>query len=290
MFILNFNEFNFDDAIKSSLTTLDIQNRMPHAIIIESKDKEKSLSLAKFISMWAVCTDTNKPCGSCSQCHKAKESAHADISYAYPEKKSKTYSIEQMRAIGSDAYIRPNEAKAKVYIFEDADTRLAPIAQNSFLKLLEEPPKGVFFILTCENAKRLLTTILSRCTIFKLSSKQNFSEEATNYAKAIANGILSPKEYELLLATQKLADKELANEILTIVKLILRDGLAILSGAPAIFDSELGRKVSTRLTKSQILQIIELTNSASQKLAQNININLLTTWLCSEYRRISWQR
>ncbi|MEE1219132.1 MAG: hypothetical protein U0L20_04340 [Ruminococcus sp.] len=287
---MNFNGFEFDESIKSSLTTLDTQNRVPHAIIIESKDKEKSLSLAKFLSMWAVCTAENKPCGVCAQCHKAQEATHADIFYAYPEKKSKTYSIEQMRTIGNDAYIRPNEAKAKVYIFEDADIRLAPIAQNSFLKLLEEPPKGVFFILTCENSKRLLNTILSRCTVFKLLSNQIFGEDSAKKAKDIVSGILSPREYDLLLAIQSLCNKEQTDEIFVIVKLILRDGLVILSGGNAIFDSELGRKVSTRLTRSQIIQLIEITESANQKVAQNININLLTTWLCGEYRRISWQR
>ena len=72
---------------------------MPHAIVLESSDGAKSLELAKFISMYAVCGDANRPCGKCGQCHRAANRAHADIKYAYPEKKSKTYSIDQMRDI-----------------------------------------------------------------------------------------------------------------------------------------------------------------------------------------------
>ena len=287
---MNFNDFNFDESTKQTLQTIDTLNRMPHAIIIESKDKEKSLELASFLSMWAVCTGKNKPCGICEQCHKAKEKAHADIKYAYPEKKSKTYSIDQMRDILKDSFIRPNEANAKVYIFEEADNRLSAVVQNSLLKLLEEPPQNVFFILLCENSKKLLITILSRCVLLRIKSEQKFDKSAAQSAKEIVHGILSAREYELLKAVNTLCDKEKSDEILSIVKLILRDGLAILSGADCIFDEELGKIISTHMTKSKILEMIELTEAAKSKITQNININLLATWLCGEYRRISWQR
>lgn len=287
---MNFNDFNFDESTKQTLQTIDTLNRMPHAIIIESKDKEKSLELASFLSMWAVCTGKNKPCGICEQCHKAKEKAHADIKYAYPEKKSKTYSIDQMRDILKDSFIRPNEANAKVYIFEEADNRLSAVVQNSLLKLLEEPPQNVFFILLCENSKKLLITILSRCVLLRIKSEQKFDKSAAQSAKEIVHGILSAREYELLKAVNTLCDKEKSDEVLSIVKLILRDGLAILSGADCIFDEELGKIISTHMTKSKILEMIELTEAAKSKITQNININLLATWLCGEYRRISWQR
>lgn len=287
---MNFNGFDFDDDIKQTLETLDSQGRMPHAIIIEGNDSEKSLEMAKFLSMWAVCKNDNKPCMVCNQCHRASEKAHADINYAYPENKSKNYSINQMREIINDAYIMPNEADAKVYVFEQADNRLAPVVQNAFLKLLEEPPKNVCFILLCENSKKLLITILSRCTVIRLKDEQKFDEIATEYAKAIVKGILSTREYDLLLAINKLTEKEKADETLSIVKLILRDGLAVLSGGKACFDETLGNSISRRISRQKIIEMIELTDDARQKIPQNININLLTTQLCGEYRRILWQR
>lgn len=287
---MNFSGFDFDENIKNTLKTLDEQNKMPHAIIIESKDKAKSLELAKFLSMYAVCKNEHRPCGSCAQCHKAINQAHPDINYAYPEKKSKTYSIEQMRNIAKDAIIIPNEAEAKVYIFEEADNRLSPVVQNAFLKLLEEPPQNIYFIMLCENARKLLITILSRCTVFRLKTKDSFEEKAIENAKKIAQGIVSTREYDLLVATNLLSEKETADETLAVLKLILRDGLAMLSGASAVFDNELGTKLSTRFTKAMLIEMIETTESAKIKLTQNININLLTTWLCGEYRRISWQR
>ena len=287
---MNFNVFDFDESTIKTVNTLDTNGRLPHAIVIESNDKDKSLELAKFLSMYAVCRAENKPCGECDQCHKASATAHADIKYAYPEKKSKAYSIEQMRDIASDSYIRPNEANAKVYIFEEADNRLSVIAQNSFLKLLEEPPKNVYFIMMCENAQKLLITILSRCTVIKLKSETKFDESSVGKAQSIVKSILSSREYDLLLAVNELCDKESADEILSAVKLILRDGLAILSGADAVFDKELGRSIASRFTRGKIIQMIELTEDTKIKIKQNININLLTTGLCGEYRRISWQR
>lgn len=287
---MNLSGFDFDESTKKIIGTLDNNGRIPHAIVIESKGKNKALAAARFLSMYAVCISENKPCGVCAQCHKAEQAAHADIKYAYPEKKSKTYSIDQMRDISKDAYIRPNEANAKIYIFEDADNRLSVIAQNSFLKLLEEPPQNVYFILLCENAKGLLATILSRCTVITLKSSTSFDETAVQNAKNIVNGILSSREYDLLLASNSLSDKDKSDETLAAVKLILRDGMAVLSGADAVFDAALGKLLAARFTKGKLIEMIELTENAKIKITENININLLTTWLCGEYRRISWQR
>lgn len=287
---MNFSGFDFDESVKDALSALDNHGRIPHAIIIESKNREAALEAAKFLSMYAVCTSDNKPCKTCEQCHKAEIKGHADISYPRPENKSKTYSIEQMRSIIKDSYILPNEANAKVYVFEEADNRLTDIAQNSFLKLLEEPPQNVYFILLCESAQKLLVTILSRCTVVRLKNEVRISEKALEYAEKIVKGIISSREYDLLLSLNVLSDKENADETLSTVRMILRDGLALSIGTKAVFNEKLGRELATRFTKGKIIEMIELTDNSAIKIKQNININLLTTWLCGEYRRISWQR
>ena len=287
---MNFSGFVFDESVKEALSALDNHGRIPHAIVIESKNREAALEAAKFLSMYVVCTGDSKPCKVCEQCHKAEIKAHADISYAYPEKKSKTYSIEQMRSIIKDAYIRPNEADAKVYVFENADNRLSDIVQNSFLKLLEEPPQNVYFILLCESAQKLLVTILSRCTVIRLKNDVKIGEKPLEYAEKIVKGIISSREYDLLLALNVLADKEYADETLSTVRMILRDGLALSTGSKAVFNEKLGKELASRFTKGKIIEMIELTDDSAIKIKQNININLLTTWLCGEYRRISWQR
>ena len=68
------------------------------------------------------------------------------------------------------------------------------------------------------------------------------------------------------------------------------DGLKTLVYSKPETDSELAKNTAARLTKGQIIELIEITNQARIKIKQNISIHLLTTWLCGEYRRISWQR
>ena len=287
---MNFSDFSFDNSIKNTLENLSVQNKIPHAIIIEGSDDEKCEKLAVFLTMLSVCTSEEKPCTHCSQCIKAKSQAHPDIFYAYPEKKSKTYSIEQMRDIIKNASIRPNEANIKVFVFRQADTRLAPVVQNAFLKLLEEPPQNCLFLLLCRNAKGLLPTILSRCTILRTGRETTFSEESQQLAREIARGTISLKEWDLLKSLNKLSDKEITDETLTVVNMIFRDCFAFHKGAEAEFDKELTTELTKRVNLSAALEIIEVTDKAKQKLLQNINLNLLTTWLCGEYRRILWLR
>lgn len=61
----------------------------------------------------------------------------------------------------------PNEAAYRVLILAEAQT-MTPQAQNALLKILEEPPAHVIFILTCENRSQLLETVRSRCVCLTL--------------------------------------------------------------------------------------------------------------------------
>lgn len=265
--------------------------RLPHAFIIEGGGDEAA-ELAKYLSAFAVCSEQDKPCTHCKNCVNAFAKTHADITYVTPESssKSKTLTIDRIRELIKDAYILPNDSDSKVYIFENADSVFSEITQNAFLKVLEEPPKGVYFILLCQSAKGLLPTIISRCSMINLGGEAEINEEAQKAAEEIVNGIISLSEYDLLLALRSLADKSLADDILRAVKLILFDAVTVLSGAKANYKPELAKKLSSRFTRKKLLDMIELTDSSKYKLKQNININLLTTQLCGEYRRISWQR
>lgn len=289
---MNFCGYIFDSDTQQMLENLTRSGRLPHAVIIEGKSEEKNLELATLLSAYAVCESDEKPCGKCRQCSNALAKSHADITYVEPEKsgKTKTYKIDQIRELAKDAQIRPNDANAKVYIFQDAGRRFSEVSQNAFLKLLEEPPQNICFFLLCHNAKALLGTVRSRCTVIRTGGSSQLNEDSVKAAKEIISGIISTHEYDLLKALSALTDKDRQSDILTAVRLILRDALAILSGSDAVFDSSLARRLAAKLTRGKIIEMIELTDSSDYKLKQNININLLTTWLCGEYRRILWQR
>ena len=287
---MNFNGFEFDEPTKRLLTEMDGGGRLPHALIIESEQEDKAAQLALFLSMAAVCDNAERPCGVCKNCLNAKKKNHPDVQYLQLEPKKKQYTVDQMRALIADAYILPNEANAKVYVLEKCDDRFSTLAQNTFLKLSEEPPQNVFFILLCKSAHRLLTTILSRFTVIRLKGSASFDEETLAAAKSIAEGIVDAREYPLLKSLLCLQNKEQAGDILAAVKQSLRDALVILSGGDAIGDRETAQKLASRLTRKKLLQMMELCDAMLGKIKQNGNINLLITWMCGEFRRITWQR
>lgn len=76
--------------------------------------------------------------------------------------------IDTIRAMKKDAYIKPYSLGKKVYIVPAADTMNIP-AQNSLLKLLEEPPEYCTIILIADNASAFLPTIVSRAAVLRFT-------------------------------------------------------------------------------------------------------------------------
>ncbi len=287
---MNFDGFNFDEETKSTLKSLENNGRIPHAVIIECLNDDKALECARFLTAFLMCQGEDKPCGKCRQCQEAELMIHPDVTIPNPENKSKTLSINQMQDLMIDTYISPNQGEFKAYIFKNADQALKVDVQNALLKTLEEPPQNVHFILLCKNAGSLLVTVRSRCVTIKLREERLINEKSLENAESIINGIISPKEYDLLRALTVLENKSDADDVIDSVVMTLRDGMAILVGAKPEHTPSLVQKVSARLTKKQIIEMIELSRKAQQRIKQNVNTQLLITWLCSEYRRILWQR
>ncbi len=143
--------------------------KLSHAYIVSSPSADMRDSLALELAMKALCSAADRrPCGVCRNCRKVKNGTHPDLGFVRrltddKGKLKKEIVVDQIRAMGADAYVLPNEAAAKVYIIVEAETMNAS-AQNAALKLLEEPPLGVHFILCTDNPEKLLVTVRSRCT------------------------------------------------------------------------------------------------------------------------------
>ena len=137
--------------------------RIPHAILIEGDFGTGKHTLAAFIARAAVCDGGDKPCGTCNGCHLATVGSHPDITYILPEEGKKNITVDRIRTLRADAFVKPHTASHRVFIIDGAE-RMNPQAQNALLKVLEEPPSGVIFILITESRTALLETIVSRCT------------------------------------------------------------------------------------------------------------------------------
>lgn len=166
---------------KISLAILNAlkEHRLPHAILIEGDVGLGKHTLAFYLAKAAVCGEDNSPCGICKDCKLG--AFHPDITITAPEEKKKNISVAQIRALKTEAYIKPHQAKRRVFIIDCADT-LNEQSQNALLKVLEEPPETTMFILIAKSKASLLETVLSRCTILTLSAPQ--TSEAVSYIKS----------------------------------------------------------------------------------------------------------
>ena len=286
---MNFSSVKCSDSLRNQLESMESSHRVPHALIITGGDDTTRQEFAEFLCRWCVCTSGNRPCGECSQCKKAEGKNHIDIYYAKGNGKTNGILVEEIREIIKDTAIKPNEANKKVYVLYDVDKRMGKEPMNAFLKTLEEPSQDILFILTAENLKAIPVTILSRCTCLTLESSRGISSETMELAEKILMGMVSSSELDLLKALGLLTTRQTALEVLPVVRTVLGDTLSLSVGAEGILDNELSPQLRKKLTKNKIIRLIDVTSDAINKINRNVNLTILTTWLCGEYRRISWQ-
>lgn len=155
---MRFGDLAGNAAVKRQLAALVDAGRFPHALLIEGDVGSGRRMLAHIIARAAVCSgEGDRPCGECAACRK---SAHPDVAEYGADGDALT--VDVIRDLRAQAYVLPNEAAYRVIILANAHT-MTPQAQNALLKILEEPPARVIFILTCENRSQMLETIRSRC-------------------------------------------------------------------------------------------------------------------------------
>ncbi|MFA5891430.1 MAG: DNA polymerase III subunit delta' [Actinomycetota bacterium] len=99
-------------------------------------------------------------CGSCDACARILRRTHPDLHMIVPH--GAQILVEQVREVRQDAFRSPYEGRVKVFLIEDAH-RLNPAAANALLKVLEEPPGDVVFVLVTASPEDLPETIVSRC-------------------------------------------------------------------------------------------------------------------------------
>jgi DNA polymerase-3 subunit delta' len=135
-----------------------------------------ALNLAQALN----CDGPQRPCGQCRSCRLILEGKHADVitlslgsgtETAMDDAREPNHKVEIGRGdIGELqhlAHLPPYEGKCKVFIIEDADY-MSTEAANRLLKILEEPPPNVVWLLLAVAESRLLPTVISRCQRLEL--------------------------------------------------------------------------------------------------------------------------
>jgi hypothetical protein len=99
--------------------------------------------------------------------------------------------VDDIRAIKRDSLLRPFDGDVKVYIIAHA-RNMNQSAQNALLRVLEEPPRHVRFVLLTNDAEALLPTIRSRCAVRRLPPGEHGSSEHTERAEAFVSALDDP--------------------------------------------------------------------------------------------------
>lgn len=111
--------------------------------------------------------ETKSACGSCGSCAKLARNNHPG--YRVLESDS-SIKIDQIRDLQEQVQLSHKDYQ--IWVITDVD-KMTLQAANSFLKLLEEPPKRTIFLLLTNNLANVLPTIRSRCQVLKFSRLAN---------------------------------------------------------------------------------------------------------------------
>ena len=182
---------------------MQIQTKLLPATLLTGEDGEALLAEARRMAQLLLCPRHHRDgnYGDCGCCRKIFRDIHPDVSFIRREYQTdgktlrRDIVVDQIRAVAKDSVVLPNEADRKLYVFPEADL-LNLNAQNALLKLLEEPPQGVYFLLCSRNPDILLPTVRSRCGVRTVAGEKEESDEALS---VLAREYLSALGDELAL-------------------------------------------------------------------------------------------
>lgn len=240
---------------------------IPHAIAIEGLDAAGRLDMALGFAMIVSCSCDlgEKPCHECSSCTKISGNAHPDIKIISAGDCA-SIKVDQIRQLRQDAYVIPNENEYKIFIIEDSNLMTSQ-AQNAFIKILEEPPKNVIFVLVCESIQAMLETIRSRVQIFSfMPSEEKSGLEVSIISEKLAEIAVSESKGELLETISKIPNN----------RIFLRRVLNSLLENLVKFAAKNRGSVSKAMLDK--IETIRFLANAAEK---NVNFNLIVSYLAT---------
>lgn len=246
---------------------------LSHALILSGAGDRNAA--AHYAAAALECTGTDKPCLACAHCRKVLADIHPDVLTVRDDEHAEL-SVDVIRGVRTDAFIRPNEGACKVYIFPDC-TRLNEKDQNVLLKTVEEGPSYAAFLFCAENASVLLPTIRSRCVEVKLSPTVEEGgapdERALELARLIAEGSRASRAAFLAkLETQKVTRDDLSS-LFEGTRLLLSSALLGQYGVSVPErDLRIARSLASRLTKAKLLGTIDLLQDYRNKCTYNVGV------------------
>lgn len=194
----------FDDVVGQQHVTDTIKNEIKnnicgHAFLFCGSRGTGKTSTARILSRAVNCENPidGNPCNKCATCIGIENGSIMDIVEIDAASNS---GVDNIRTLRDEANYSAASAKYKVYIIDEVHA-LSQGAFNALLKLLEEPPAHVKFVLATTEANKVLETISSRCQRFDF--KRITPEDIFSRLDYICNaeGIMAEEEALRMIAS-----------------------------------------------------------------------------------------
>ncbi len=163
---MNFNIIDGQQEWQNLLFRALAKDSLSHATLLTGPAGSGKKVWGRFLSMAILCLErqAGKPCMKCASCCSFHSGSHTQFFPLAPD--GSKLKIDQIRSIRERFFLKGSK---KVCLVEQAETMTAEAA-SSLLKILEEPPPGLYFILLAEKTTMLFDTIVSRCQRYSLQS------------------------------------------------------------------------------------------------------------------------
>ena len=159
----------FDDlvgqmAVTQTLKTQLMTGKLSHAYLFTGSRGTGKTSSAKILAKAVNCVNLQdgNPCNCCSACLTIDSGACMDV---LEIDAASNNGVDNVRDLRDDAIYSPSQVKMRVYIIDEVHM-LSISAFNALLKIIEEPPEHLLFILATTELHKVPATILSRCQRF----------------------------------------------------------------------------------------------------------------------------
>ena len=159
----------FDDvvgqgAVTQTLKTQLLSGHMSHAYLFTGSRGTGKTSCAKILSKAVNCLNPHNgnPCNQCEACRAIDAGTCMDV---LEIDAASNNGVDNVRDLRDDAIYAPSQVKKRVYIIDEVHM-LSISAFNALLKIIEEPPEHLLFILATTELHKVPATILSRCQRF----------------------------------------------------------------------------------------------------------------------------
>ena len=159
-----FSDVVGQDHITQTLRKQVAEGRTSHAYLFTGTRGTGKTTCAKILAKAVNCEHPveGDPCNQCPSCLGIDSGSFLDV---LELDAASNNGVDQVRALRDEAIYSPAQVKRRVYIVDEVHM-LSTAAFNALLKILEEPPEHLMFILATTELQKVPATILSRCQRF----------------------------------------------------------------------------------------------------------------------------